>query len=154
MHPRIPNYPKVSPEPFRAMLELSASSKKSDLEPKLLELVKIRASQLNNCAYCLDMHTQDSRAMGETEQRLHLIAAWREAPFYTDRERAALAWTEAVTKVGETQVPDDVYAEVRKHFSEKETVDLTWTVVVINAWNRLQVSFRIPAGTYTPPKRT
>lgn len=153
MEPRIPNYPKVAPETFRAMLELSAASKKSDLEPKLLELVKIRASQLNGCAYCLDMHTQDARALGETEQRLHLIAAWRESPFYSDRERAALAWTEAVTQLGETHASDEVYADLRKHFSEKESVDLTWTVVVINAWNRLQVGFRIPAGTYSPPKR-
>ena len=154
MESRIPNYPKVSPETFRAMLELSAASKKTELEPKLLELVKIRASQLNSCAYCLDMHTQDARALGETEQRLHLVAAWRESPFFSERERAALAWTEAVTRVGETHAPDDVYAELRKHFSEKEAVDLTWTAVVINAWNRLQVSFRIPSGTYSPPKRS
>jgi AhpD family alkylhydroperoxidase len=153
MEARIPNYPKVSPEAFKAMLALSAATKNSGLDAKLLELVKIRASQINGCAYCLDMHTQDARALGETEQRIHLVSVWREAPFYTDRERAALAWTEAVTKVAETQVPDDVYNEVRAHFSEKEAVDLNWAVVTINAWNRLAVSFRIPAGTYTPPKK-
>lgn len=154
MDARIPNYPKIAPEPFKAMLALSAATKNCSLEPKLLELVKIRASQINGCAYCLDMHTQDARALGETEQRLHLVSAWREAPFYTDRERAALAWTEAVTKVSDTHVPDDVYDEVRARFSEKEAVELNWAVVTINAWNRLAVSFRIPAGTYTPPNRS
>lgn len=153
MQARIPDYPKASPETFKAMLGLSAATKNSGLEPKLLELVRIRASQINGCAYCLDMHTQDARALGETEQRLHLLSAWREAPFYTDRERAALTWTEAVTKVSDTHVPDDVYNEVRAHFSEKETVDLNWAVVTINAWNRIAVSFRIPAGTYSPQKK-
>jgi AhpD family alkylhydroperoxidase len=151
---RIPDYPKVSPESFKAMVALSAATKNCSLEPKLLELVKIRASQINECAYCLDMHTQDARALGETEQRLHLLSAWREAPFYSDRERAALAWTEAVTKLSESHVPDEVYDEVRARFSEKETVELNWAVVTINAWNRIQVSFRIPAGTYTPPKKS
>ncbi len=153
MQARIQDYPKVAPESFKAMLALSAATKNSGLEPKLLELVKIRASQVNGCAYCLDMHTQDARAIGETEQRIHLLSAWREAPLYTDRERAALGWTEAVTKVADTHVPDDVYNEVRAHFSEKEAVELNWAVVTINAWNRLAVSFRIPAGTYTPPKK-
>ena len=154
MQARIQDYPKASPESFKAMLALSAATRTCSLEPKLLELVKIRASQINECAYCLDMHTQDARALGETEQRLHLLSAWREAPFYTDRERAALAWTEAVTKLSESHVPDEVYDEVRARFSEKETVELNWVVVTINAWNRLQVSFRIPAGTYAPPKKS
>ncbi len=153
MEARIPEYPRVAPESFKAMLALSAATKNSSLEPKLLELVKIRASQINGCAYCLDMHTQDARAIGETEQRIHLLSAWREAPFYTDRERAALGWAEAVTKVADSHVPDYVYNEVRAHFSEKEAVELNWAVVTINAWNRLAVSFRIPAGTYTPPKK-
>jgi|SRR5436190_13023158 len=154
MKARIPDYPRAAPDAFKAMLALSAATKNSGLEPKLLELVKIRASQINGCAYCLDMHTQDARALGETEQRINLLAAWREAPFYTDRERAALSWTEAVTRIADTHVPDDVYDEVRAHFSEKETVDLNWAVVAINAWNRIAVSFRIPAGTYTPPKKS
>jgi AhpD family alkylhydroperoxidase len=154
MEARIPNYPKVVPESFKAMLALSAATKNSSLEPKLLELVKIRASQINGCAYCLDMHTQDAKALGESEQRLHLLNAWREAPFYSDRERAALGWTEAVTRIADTHVPDDVFNEVRAHFSEKETVELNWAVVTINAWNRLAASFRIPAGSYTPPKKS
>lgn len=153
MQARIPNYPKLSPETFKAMQALSAATRTCGLEPKLLELVKIRASQINGCAYCLDMHTQDARALGETEQRLHLLSAWREAPFYSDRERAALGWTEAVTSLADSHVPDAVYDEVRAHFSEKETVDLNWAVVTINAWNRIAVSFRIPAGTYVPPKK-
>ncbi|HZE99056.1 MAG TPA: carboxymuconolactone decarboxylase family protein [Planctomycetota bacterium] len=154
MEARIQDYPKFAPESFKTMLALSAATKNSSLEPKLLELVKIRASQINGCAYCLDMHTQDARAIGETEQRINLLSAWREAPFYTDRERAALGWTEAVTKVADTHVPDYVYNEVRARFSEKETVELNWAVVTINAWNRVAVSFRIPAGTYTPPKKS
>jgi AhpD family alkylhydroperoxidase len=154
MNARIPDYPKVAPESYKAMLALSAATRHCSLEPKLLELVKIRASQINGCAYCLDMHTQDARALGESEQRLHLLNAWRETPFYTDRERAALGWTEAVTRIADTHAPDDVYNEVRAHFSEKETVELNWAVVTINAWNRLAVSFRIPAGSYTPPKKT
>jgi len=153
MEARILDYPKIAPESFKAMLALSAATKNSSLEPKLMELVKIRASQINGCAYCLDMHTQDARALGETEQRIHLLNAWREAPFYSARERAALGWTEAVTKVADTHVPDYVYNEVRAHFSEKEAVELNWAVVTINAWNRVAVSFRIPAGTYTPPKK-
>ncbi len=154
MTARLQDYPKLVPDSFKAMLALSAATKNCSLEPKLLELVKIRASQINSCAYCLDMHTQDARALGETEQRLHLLSAWREAPFYSDRERAALAWTEAVTRIADTNVPDDVYNEVRAHFSEKETVELNWAVVTINAWNRVQASFRIPAGTYAPPKKS
>ena len=120
------------------------------LESSLLELVKTRASQINGCAYCLDMHTKDARAHGETEQRLYALPAWAETPFFTDRERAALAWTEAVTLVSETHVPDDVYELARQHFNEKELVDLTLAVVAINGWNRLSIAFRSVPGTYQP----
>jgi AhpD family alkylhydroperoxidase len=134
----------------QAMLALSAATGGSGLERSLLELVRLRASQINHCAYCIDMHTKDARAQGETEQRLYLVSAWREAPFYSERERAALDWTEAVTLVGETQVPDDLFARVRQHFDEPELVALTFAVVVINGWNRLAVSFRGEVGTYQP----
>ncbi|MEO8803163.1 MAG: carboxymuconolactone decarboxylase family protein [Rudaea sp.] len=118
------------------------------LEASLLELVKTRASQINGCAYCLDMHSKDARAAGETEQRLYVLDAWREAPFYSDRERAALDWTEAVTRVADTHVPDEVYEHVRQHFDEAELVNLTLAVVAINGWNRLAISSRMEAGTY------
>jgi AhpD family alkylhydroperoxidase len=121
------------------------------LEHKLLELVKLRASQINGCAYCVDMHTKDARANGETEQRLYAVAVWREAPFFTERERAALAWTEAVTLVSQEQVPDNVFEIARKQFKDKELVDLTMAVIAINGWNRLAISFRTVAGTYQPP---
>ena len=134
---------------FRAMLNLSSEAEAS-LEPRLFELVKIRASQMNGCAYCLDMHTKDARLAGETEQRIYALNAWRETPFFTDRERAALEWTEAVTRVGDTHVPDEIYARAAAQFSEAELVALTFGVVVINGWNRLAVSFRAPAGTYQP----
>jgi AhpD family alkylhydroperoxidase len=133
----------------RAMLALSAESQKG-LEHPLLELVKIRASQINGCAYCLDMHTKDARAAGEGEQRIYALSAWRETPFYTDRERAALEWTESVTRIADTQVPDDVYQRVAEEFDEDELVALTFAVVVINGWNRLAVSLRAPVGTYQP----
>ncbi len=133
----------------QALLTLSAETG-AQLEPRLFELVKIRASQINGCAYCLDMHTKDARAAGETEQRIYALNAWRETPFYTDRERAALEWTEAVTRVGDTHVPDDVYARVSAVFTEAEMVALTFGVIVINCWNRLAVAFRAPAGTYQP----
>jgi AhpD family alkylhydroperoxidase len=134
----------------QAMLALSAASAASGLERSLLELVRLRASQINHCGYCIDMHTKDARAQGETEQRLYLVSAWHEAALYSDRERAALEWTEAVTRLGETQVPDDVFERVRQHFDETELVALTFAVVVINGWNRLAVSFRAEVGTYQP----
>jgi len=134
------------------MLALNKFAAESGLEHSLLELVKIRASQINGCAYCLDMHTIDARAAGETEQRIYVLNAWREAPFYSDRERAALAWTEAVTLVGETHVPDDVYDEARRYFSEEELVNLTWAIVVINGWNRVAVAFRSEPGQYQARK--
>jgi AhpD family alkylhydroperoxidase len=116
----------------------------------LIELVKMRASQINGCAYCLDMHSKDALAQGETAQRLIGLDAWREAPYYTPRERAALAWTEALTRVGDTHAPDDVYDELKPHFTEAEIVALTFAIVAINAWNRLAIGFRAPAGTYQP----
>ncbi len=122
----------------------------SGLETKLLDLVRLRASQINGCAYCIDMHSKDLRAAGETEQRLYELDAWRETPFYTDRERAALEWTEAVTLVSETHVPDEVYERVRQHFNEDELVNLTLAVAAINVWNRLAISFRSVPGTYQP----
>ena len=134
----------------QAMLALSAASQATGLERSLVELVRMRASQINHCAYCIDMHTKDARAEGETEQRLYALSAWRETPFYSERERAALEWTEAVTLVGETHVPDDIFERVRQHFDESELVALTFAVVVINSWNRLAVSFRVPVGTYQP----
>jgi AhpD family alkylhydroperoxidase len=119
---------------------------------KLLNLIKLRASQINGCAYCLDMHWKDLRAAGENEQRLYGLDAWRESPYYTDRERAALAWTEAVTAITKGHVPDEVYEEVHRQFKEKELADLTLAVAAINAWNRLAISARTTPGTYQPAK--
>ena len=135
---------------MRAMLSLSGYEARCGLEPSLLDLVKLRASQINGCAYCLDMHTKDARARGENEQRLYLLDAWRESPFYSERERAALAWTEAVTLVAESRVPDAVYEEVRRHFSDDEVLALTMAVVTINSFNRLNVALRTVPGTYQP----
>ena len=149
MKPRIDVTKYIGLGVGRAMLTLSHETAKL-MDPKLFELVKIRASQLNGCAYCLDMHTKDARLAGETEQRLYALSAWHETPFFTPRERAALEYTEAVTRVGDTHVPDDVYARVSKLFDEDEMVALTFAVVVINAWNRLAVSFRVPPGSYQP----
>ncbi len=144
------NYYQVAPEAYKAMQGLQSYVNASGLDHSLLELVKTRASQINGCAHCLDMHTKDARAAGETEQRLYGLSAWRDAPYYTDRERAALAWCEAVTLVTQGHVPDEVYAEARKYFSEKEIIDLTMAVVAINGWNRLAIAFRTPAGSYKP----
>jgi len=134
----------------RAMLNLSSEVEKK-LERPLLELVKIRASQINGCAFCLDMHTKDARLAGETEQRIYALNAWRETPFFTDRERAGLEWTEAVTRVADTHVPDEIHERVATQFDEGELVALTFAVVVINGWNRLAVSFRPLVGSYQPP---
>ena len=149
MNTRIDVRKYISSNLTQALLKLSFESQKR-LEHSLLKLVEIRASQINGCAYCLDMHTKDARAAGETEQRIYALSAWRETPFLTDRERAALEWTEAVTLVAETRVPDDVYEHVRQQFSEEELVELTFAVIVINSWNRLQVSFRPHVGDYQP----
>ncbi|HEX5548234.1 MAG TPA: carboxymuconolactone decarboxylase family protein [Ktedonobacterales bacterium] len=145
-------YPKVAPGVSQAMSQLERQVRESGLEAPLLDLVKTRASQINGCAFCLDMHTKDARARGETEQRLYALSAWRETPFYTDRERAALAWTEAVTLVAETHVPDDVYKQARAQFSEEELANLTLAIIAINGWNRLAISFRTVPGTYQPRK--
>ncbi len=120
----------------------------SSVEEKLLHLIKLRASQINQCAYCIDMHWKDLRALGETEQRLYGLDAWLESPYYTDRERAALAWTESVTLVADTGVPDDDYEEVHQHFTEEELIDLTFAIATINVWNRLSIAARVPAGGY------
>jgi AhpD family alkylhydroperoxidase len=141
MTPRM-NFMQAAPDTIKALMALEAQIQGSGLEQSLIELVKTRASQINGCAYCINMHTQDARKHGETEQRLYLLNAWREAPAYSERERAALAWTEAVTLIADTHAPDDVYQEVRKHFSDAETVNLTMLIATINAWNRLAISFR------------
>lgn len=150
MHPRI-DFPHASPAAFKALLQTEHQVRESGLEESLLELVKMRASQINGCAYCLDMHSKDARAKGETEQRLHVLAAWREAPFYSARERAALAWTEAITRISTDGVPDALYAEAREHFGEKELVDLTLAIVAINGWNRMAIAFRSEVGGYVSP---
>lgn len=144
------NYSKITPDGVENLRKLEAYLKNAGLEPELLELVKLRASQLNGCAFCIDMHTKDARTRGESEQRLYGVSAWRETPFYSERERAALAWTEAVTKISDNQVPDAIYNQVKTHFTEKELVDLTLAVIAINAWNRLAISFRTPPGSYQP----
>ncbi len=149
MEPRL-NAAKLAPEPQNAMYALGKYLAKCGLEANLLELIKTRASQINGCAYCLDMHTKDARAAGETEQRLYTLSAWRETPFFTPRERAALAWTEAVTLISDSGVPDAIYEGARQHFSDKDLVDLTWAVAAINAWNRIAISFRMAPGQYKP----
>jgi len=149
MQPRL-DVQKIDPQAYRAMAGLETYIRNSGLERNLLELVKLRASQINGCAYCIDMHTKDARAAGETEQRLYGLTAWSETPFYTERERAALAWTEALTLISQTHAPDDVYEHVRKYFSEVELVNLSMAIVTINGWNRLALGFRIVPGTYEP----
>ena len=144
------NYQKVAPQALKGMLELEKYVHNSGLERALYELVKTRASQINGCAYCLDMHTKDAREEGETEQRLYGLSAWRESPFYTERERAALAWTEALTLIAENDVPDSLYEATRKYFDEEEIVTLTMAIIAINGWNRLAISFRTLPGSYKP----
>lgn len=144
------NYGKVAPGVYDAMDALDQYLQKSGLETRLLLLIQLRASQINGCAYCLDMHWKDLRAIGESEQRLCSLDAWRECPYYSERERAALAWTEAVTLVVNGRVPDEVYEQVRPHFSEKELCDITLAVAAINAWNRLSISARLVPGGYQP----
>ncbi|MCY7751960.1 carboxymuconolactone decarboxylase family protein [Bacillus haynesii] len=138
---------KVNPEGYKGMLELEKAQASSGIDPTLKELIKIRASQLNGCAFCLNMHTKDARQNGETEQRIYALNAWREAPFFTEKERAVLELTEAVTRIGEHGLPDEVYNEVRTHFSEAETAELIMAVVTINAWNRIAIATRkMPAA--------
>jgi len=141
MKPRLNPY-QAAPGVMKAMVNLEAQVASSGLESALIELVKIRASQINGCAFCLHMHTRDARAQGESEERLYLLDAWRESPLYSQRERAALAWTEAVTLVAQTHVPDEVYEQARAQFSDEELVRLTLLVTTINAWNRFAISFR------------
>jgi len=141
MKPRL-NPQQAAPETMKAMIALEDHLVKSGLETSLYHLVKTRASQINGCAYCIHMHTRDARAHGETEERLYLLNAWRESPLYNERERAALAWTEALTLIAETHAPDDVYEELRKHFNETETANLTSLIGVINTWNRIAIGFR------------
>ena len=144
----------ADPEAVKAVMAVQAFlNNHSKLEPSLLNLVWLRASQINGCAWCIDMHTKDARALGETEQRLYALNAWRDAPFYSERERAALAWAESVTLVAQTHVPDDVYEEAKKHFRDQELVNLTLAIAQINVWNRLNVAFRNVPGAYQPAKR-
>ncbi|PAY09649.1 alkylhydroperoxidase [Bradyrhizobium sp. UFLA03-84] len=147
MKPRM-NFYQAAPETIKALTAVENQIQSSGLELSLIELVRARASQINRCAFCINMHTQDARKHGETEQRLYLLNAWREAPLYSDRERAALAWTEAVTLISETHAPDDVYDELCQHFSDAEAANLTILIGTINAWNRLAIAFRA-----IPPSR-
>lgn len=149
MNPRM-NWAKIEPDAYTAMVALERYVRGSGLDKKLVELVKLRASQINQCAYCIDMHWKDLRAEGETEQRLYGLNAWRESPYYTDRERAALEWTEAVTVLTDGFVPDELYERVLIHFTEADLVKLTMAIIVINGWNRLSVSFRGVPGQYQP----
>jgi AhpD family alkylhydroperoxidase len=149
MEPRL-DYRKYAPKALESLLELEKYLAGCGLEHKLLHLVKMRASQINSCAYCLDMHSKDARALGESEMRLYTLDAWRETPFFTERERAALAWTEALTLVSQTHVPDEAFEDARKQFSEKELVDLTYLVIAINSWNRLAIALRAVPGRYKP----
>ncbi len=149
MQPRL-DVARLAPGARAAMLGLEKYVRASGLEPRLLELIRLRASQMNGCAFCIDMHTKDARAAGETEQRLYAVSAWRETPFFTNRERAGLEWTEAVTDIGRSGVPDDAYEHVRHEFSEVEIVNLTMAIVAINGWNRIAVATRMVPGSYQP----
>lgn len=151
MQPRI-DHRKYSGEPLKAPYAIEQYLAGSGLDKKLLLLIEMRASQINGCAYCLDMHSIDARAAGETEQRLYTLDAWEETPFFSDRERAALAWAEAVTRVSETHVPDQAFEELKQHLNEKEIVDLTLALGMINLWNRLAISLRAVPGHYRPAK--
>jgi AhpD family alkylhydroperoxidase len=144
------NYAKAFPEGVHAVLGVEKAIRASGLEGSLLELVKMRASQLNGCAYCIDMHSKDARAAGETEQRLYALDAWRETPFFTLRERAALAWTEAITNIQQGHASDSAYEEVRREFNEAELVRLTLAIAQINTWNRIAIAFRAEPGVYQP----
>ena len=148
MEPRVDYYKLAPPGATAAMRGLEKYVRECGIESSLLELVRTRASQLNGCAYCIDMHTKDARAGGETEQRLYALSVWRETPFYSDRERAALEWTEAVTLISENDVPDELYERVSKHFSSVELINPTMAVIAINGWNRLAIPFRAVPGSY------
>jgi AhpD family alkylhydroperoxidase len=150
MTPRIDIRNYLTSDAAKAMLSLGKAVDASGLDRILLELVKVRTSQINGCAYCIDMHTKDARAAGETEQRLYAVSAWREAPFFSDRERAALELTEALAHLAEAPVSDELYDRVRQHFDEPQFVALTFAATATNAWNRLATTFRVPVGTYQP----
>jgi AhpD family alkylhydroperoxidase len=144
------DYAKAAPGAARAMVSLQSYVNESGLEVSLLELVKTRASQINHCAYCIDMHTKDARGNGESEQRLYGLSAWQEAPYYTERERAALAWTEALTLIAAKPVSDELFEQAQQHFSEAELMNLTMAIIAINGWNRIAISFRMEVGSYQP----
>lgn len=146
------NYSKKTPDAIKGLLEIEKYVEESGLDRAIFELVKYRASQINGCAYCMDMHTKDARAAGENEQRLYLLSGWKEAPFYSEQERAALAWTEALTMISQNDVPDSLYQQVQKYFDEKQLMALTMTIVAINGWNRLAIAFRTPVGSYVIKK--
>ena len=151
--PRIAYY-KIAPEGLKHLLALENYLRQCGLEKSLLELVKLRVSQINGCAHCIDMHSKDALAAGETIQRLVALDAWEETPFYTDRERAALAWCETLTRISETHAPDELYQAAREHFNEAELVNLTLAITAINSWNRISIGFRTVPGTYQPRKST
>lgn len=146
------NYQTVAPGALKGMLELEKYVRSSGLEHSLYHLIKTRASQINGCAYCLDMHTKDARKAGETEQRLYTLSAWRETPFFTERERAALAWTEAMTLISQNDMSDELYQHVSEHFTEQEIMAMTMAIIAINGWNRLAISFKSEPGSYEPHK--
>ena len=147
------NYKRAAPGGVKALLDMERYLDTCGLEQGLMDLVKLRASQINGCAYCIDMHSKDLRANGESEQRLYELDAWQETPFYTERERAALLWTEAVTRVADTHVPDSVYEQVRQQFDEAELVNLTFVISTVNVWNRILISTRREPGAYQPARR-
>lgn len=153
MKPRLEYY-QVAGGAYEAMLGMEKYVRTCGLEHSLLELIKTRVSQINGCAYCIDMHTKDARVAGESEQRLYGLSAWRETPFYSERERAALEWTETLTLISQNDVPDELYDRARKHFSEEELVNVTMAIITINGWNRLAIPFRSVPGSYQPPART
>lgn len=147
------DWAKTSPEALKAMMAVQGFTDKSSLDHKLIELIKVRASQINGCAYCLDMHTKDAIAIGESEQRLHVVAAWREAPFYSEQERAALAWCESLTEISSKGAPEKLFKDLQKHFTNEQIVELTLAIVVINGWNRLAVGFESEAGHYVSNRK-
>ncbi|HKM68200.1 MAG TPA: carboxymuconolactone decarboxylase family protein [Candidatus Acidoferrum sp.] len=153
MEPRI-DYRKFAKEPIKALLDMETYLSRCGLDANLIHLIKLRASQINGCAFCIDMHWKDARAGGESEQRLYGLDAWRESPYYTDRERAALDWTEALTLISGTHAPNESFAGLQAQFTEKEIVDLTYAVSTINAWNRLAISLRAVPGHYQPPQKS
>jgi len=153
MEPRL-DYRRFAPEPIKALYALEEYLDHCSIEPQLLHLLKMRASEINGCAFCIDMHSKDARALGETEQRLYELNAWRETPFYTDRERAALEWTEVLTLVSETHALDESYERLRAHFSDKEIIDLTYIISAINVWNRIGIGLRSVPGHYQPARKS